>query len=126
MLYLNKKILNSCVLSLSALMLFAGCSAKNPPVEKISNAQSAISRASDNNAEVYSPLELKIAKEKLDRAQELSKEKKYEDAAMLAEEAKIDARLAEEKSRTKESKKIANEILDSINALKAEIKRLRN
>ncbi len=126
MLYLDKKILNSCILSFSALLLFTGCSSKNPPVEKISNAQSAINRASDNKAEVYAPLELKIAKEKLDRAKELSKDKKYEDAEMLAEEAKADARLAEEKSRTKESKKIANEILESINALKTEIKRLRN
>ncbi|NPA82515.1 MAG: DUF4398 domain-containing protein [Epsilonproteobacteria bacterium] len=125
MLKISNKIFKGCMFGLTALILLGGCASKNPPTDKILSAESAISRASENKAEIYDPLNLKIAKEKLQKAKELMKEKKYEEASMLAEEAEVDAQLAEEKSRTKETKKIADEILDSINALKEEIERLR-
>ncbi len=122
---ISNKIGKGFVASLCAIAFLGGCASKNAPVDKISSAEAAISRASENKAQIYSPLELKIAKEKLMKAQDLMKEKKYEEASMLAEEAEADAQLAEEKSRTKETEKIAKDILDSINALKAEIERLK-
>ncbi len=122
---IKDKILSGSILSIAFVIVLSGCASKNPPLDKISSAESAINRASDNKAQIYAPLELKIAKEKLEKAKTLLKDKKYEDAKMIAEEAKVDAELAEEKSRTKETQKIAQEILDSINALKEEIERLR-
>ncbi len=126
MLSLSKRVLSSSIVAVSVVLFIGGCSSKSVPMDTISSAESAINRASENKAEVYAPLELRIAKEKFEKAKELLKDKKYEEAKMLAEEAEVDARLAEEKSRTKEAKKIADEILDSINALKEEIKRLRS
>ncbi len=122
---IKDKILSSSILSIAFTIILSGCASKNPPLDKISSAESAINRASDNKAQIYAPLELKIAKEKVEKAKMLLKDKQYEEAAMIAEEAKVDAELAEEKSRTKETQKIAQEILDSINALKAEIERLK-
>ncbi len=122
---IKDKILSGSILSIAFTIVLSGCASKNPPLDKISSAESAINRASDNKAQIYAPLELKIAKEKVEKAKMLLKDKQYEEAAMIAEEAKVDAELAEEKSRTKETQKIAQEILDSINALKAEIERLK-
>ncbi len=122
---IKDKILSSSILSIAFTIVLSGCASKNPPLDKISSAESAINRASDNKAQIYAPLELKIAKEKVEKAKMLLKDKQYEEAAMIAKEAKVDAELAEEKSRTKETQKIAQEILDSINALKAEIERLK-
>ncbi len=122
---IKDKILSSSILSIAFTIILSGCASKNPPLDKISSAESAINRASDNKAQIYAPLELKIAKEKVEKAKMLLKDKQYEEAAIIAEEAKVDAELAEEKSRTKETQKIAQEILDSINALKAEIERLK-
>ncbi len=122
---IKDKILSSSILSIAFTIFLSGCASKNPPLDRISSAESAINRASDNKAQIYAPLELKIAKEKLEKAKMLLKDKQYEEAAMIAKEAKVDAELAEEKSRTKETQKIAQEILDSINALKAEIERLK-
>ena len=122
---IKDKILSGSILSIAFTIVLSGCASKNPPLDKISSAESAINRASDNKAQIYAPLELKIAKEKVEKAKMLLKDKQYEEAAMIAKEAKVDAELAEEKSRTKETQKIAQEILDSINALKAEIERLK-
>jgi len=126
MLSLSKRVLNCSIALLSAAVFMSGCSSKNVPLDTISTAESAINRASENKAEVYAPLELRIAKEKLEKAKEFLKDKKYEDARMSAKEAEVDARLAEEKAKTKEARKIAKEILESIEALREEIKRLRN
>lgn len=46
----------------------SACSAGHPPLEHLSTADLAVRRAADAGAAQYAPLELRIAREKLDGA----------------------------------------------------------
>lgn len=104
-------------------LFLIGCASKIVPVETISNAEMAINVAKESNAVINAPLELKIAEDKLISARIAVDKEDFENARRLAEQALADAKLAETKSLSIKSKKRAQEMQDSINALKSEIER---
>jgi len=105
------------------ILLMVGCAAKVAPIEDISNAQMAIKEAEESDAAVYAPLELKFATDKLGQARTALQAEKYEEALQLANEALLDAKLAEAKSRSEEAKKTTQELRDTIETLRHEIER---
>jgi hypothetical protein len=105
------------------ILLMAGCAAKVAPIENISNAQMAIKEAEESDAAVYAPLELKLATDKLSQARTALQAEEYEEARRLANEALLDAKLAEAKSRSEVAKKITQDLRDSIETLRQEIER---
>jgi hypothetical protein len=105
-------------------ILIGGCaSTEVAPVEKISNVEKAIQEARASNATVSAPLELRHAEDKLKEAKAAMKEEEFEKARILADEALIDANLAEATSRSEKAKKTTKEMRDNIDTLRREIER---
>lgn len=120
---LNKKTIRKIfgIFLLSLYLLSGACSSGKPPVAKVTAVETAIIQARENIAATYAPLELKLAQDKLSQAKALMKQKEYLPAGRLLDEALVDAKLAEAKSRSQQKKIRATELQDSIDALHKEI-----
>lgn len=110
---------------LAGILALAGCAtAKLEKVRtKISNAEMLLQRAEQNEAEKYAPLEMKLAKEKVEEARRLLKKDDYEEADRKAEEAMEDARLIEDLTQAEKAKSRAREKKESVETLRDEIDR---
>ena len=103
-------------------VFFLACSANTVPIQKdISNAEMIITSAQSGDVDEYAPLELRLAKEKLKDARSAFDRKQYTSAQYLAEEARVTANLAQEKARTETTKKIVQELRESIDTLNKEL-----
>ena len=69
----------------------------------------------------YAPVELKTAREKLEAARREMQDENDEKALRLAEEAEVDARLAELRARTKTTRDAAAAVQASIDTMRREI-----
>lgn len=104
-------------------LLFMSCASTKPPTQKIAQTEAAIKQAEQVGAQDYAPLEIREARKKLERARKLVGEEEYEKASLLADEATVDAELAEIKSLSGKAQKAVNELRKSIKILKEEINR---
>ena len=105
-------------------LLLGGCgNSIKPPTEKIANAKLAISRAQDNNAKDFAAIELRQAQDNLQKAQQAVQEEDYEKAARLAEQAFMDASLAETKAESEKANQAAKEMRESVETLQQELER---
>lgn len=102
----------------------AGC-AGVAPVEKMAKLDSQIASARQSEAIVYAPLELRFAEDKYKQAQAAMKDENYETANRLADEALLDAKLAEEKALSVKAEKDAQKMRESIEALRSELMRIQ-
>jgi len=105
---------------LAGSLLFA-CSSTKPPTQKLAQTQAAIKQAEQVGAQDYAPLAIRSARQKLDKAQDLVKQKKYEKAKRFADESAVDAELAESKALSEKAQKAVDELRESIKTLKEEI-----
>ncbi|MDM8559638.1 DUF4398 domain-containing protein [Candidatus Parabeggiatoa sp. HSG14] len=90
------------------------CGCTNPKLlymdmAKIANAELAINKAQDSNAEELAPRELHDAIRKLRQAKKAISEKYYDEAVHLAEKALMDAMLAEAKAELEMAQQIAKD-----------------
>jgi hypothetical protein len=106
-----------------SLLILGGCAAKVAPVESIANAEMAIKIAQERNAVTYSPLELRLAEDKLKDAKSAVEKEEFEKAERLAEKALMDARFAEAKALSGKAKKLAQDMRQNIETLRQEIER---
>lgn len=106
------------------LIIATSCATTKPPTDELARTQAAINQAEQVGARDYAPLEIREAKKKLEQARELMDRKEFERAARLADQAEVDAELAEVKTLSGKAQKAVNELRESIKALKQEI--LRN
>jgi len=77
----------------------AGCASVPPPNDSMNLAQNQLQMARDAGAADYAPVDLGFAQDKFQQAQAAMAERKYADAANLAEESRADAELAQAKAR---------------------------
>jgi hypothetical protein len=77
----------------------AGCASVPPPNDSMNLAQNMLQAARDAGAADYAPVDLGFAQDKFQQAQAAMAERKYADAADLAEESSADAELARTKAR---------------------------
>jgi hypothetical protein len=99
--------------------------AANPAAdEKIAVAQASLQQAEQSGAPQLAPVELESARNKLARAQKAQLERDFKVAADLADQANIDAQVAEASARAQHSHSAAAEFDASMQALRAEA--LRN
>lgn len=103
------------------LFLAGACGSTKPPTDKIARTQAAINQAEQVGARNYAPLELREARKKLDEARSLIDQKQYEKAGRLADQAEVDAQLAESKTLSEKAQKAVRELKASIRILKEEI-----
>lgn len=110
--------------------LLSGCGSSKPTVDvrladmQVGAAQSSIHKAETLGARDHAPLELRTAKQKLDAARSALKQGNNALALRLAEQAKVDADLAEISALSKKSDAAVQQIRDSIQALRDEMQRM--
>jgi hypothetical protein len=80
-------------------LALAGCATVPPPDDSMNMAQTQLQAARDAGAADYAPVDLGFAQDKFQQAQAAMAERKYADAANLAEESRADADLARAKAR---------------------------
>jgi hypothetical protein len=106
-----------------ALALALGCATASAPNEAVSNAEYAIRKAEEREATAYAPLEMRIAKDKIEQSRLSMAAGDNEHAQRLAEQAAVDAQLAEAKARAGRAEATVAEIEKSIEALRSETER---
>ena len=112
-------------LPLALLLGMAGCSTvPTPPVEQMAVSRSAVERVSSSpNVADSAPVEMQQARQKLERAQRAMNDKDYALARRMAEEADVDARVAEARASSARGERALKEVQESIRALQDEINR---
>ncbi len=102
----------------------SGCSARNYPAAIVSQAEIAVWEASESRAPQHAPLELRVAREKVEAAKQALKSENYESARRLAEQALVDAQLAKAKADSQFARQNAEELQKTLDALRIEAERL--
>lgn len=100
------------------------CASAPPPVEKLAVAKNSVERAEQAQAAQFASVELNTARNKLAAAQAAADKRDAEEAARLADQAEVDAQLAEVTARAKQQQQLVNEMDASLRDLRNET--LRN
>ena len=106
-----------------AAVVVAGCASIPPPTEQMAVSKSAIANAVSAGGSEYASVEMRAAQDKMDRANRAMDKEDYENARRLAEEAQVDARLAEKKAQSAKAQKAASVTQDDIRVLREEMNR---
>ncbi len=109
-----------CVIGIG---LLTACGSTSPPNQQLTETQMVIQQAEQLGADDYAPLEIREAKIKLGLAREAVEAKEFDKAIRLAEQARVDAELAQAKAQSGKAEKTVAELRESIRVLKAEIER---
>jgi Domain of unknown function (DUF4398) len=109
-------------IGIGTLVLFgsAACASTPIPNEKIAVAKASVQRAEQSGAPELAPVELAAARDKLSRAEKAAADHEAQPATMLAEQANVDAQLAEATAIQQRSHKAATEFDASMQALRQE------
>jgi len=105
------------------LILMSACASTPPPTEQVAVTTSAVVSATSAGGAEVAPVEMQMARQKLDRAKVAMTAKDYPLARSLSEEAQVDAQLAEAKARSAQASKAASELRESVRVLREEIDR---
>ncbi|WP_077035596.1 DUF4398 domain-containing protein [Pelomonas sp. KK5] len=111
--------------ALGALLMTA-CASTPPPDAELAISSAAVNSAVSAGAAESAPTELRMAREKLDRARAERDSRRNDVALALAREATIDARLAEQKALAARSRKSADDLQQANQALADEVNRKSN
>jgi hypothetical protein len=103
-----------------AFMVAGGCATTPIPNEKIAVAKASLQHAEQSGAPELAPVEMAQARDKLSRAEKAAADHDAQPATQLAEQANVDAQLAEATAQEKKSHKAATEFDASMQALRQE------
>jgi len=112
-----------CPLVLFVLFVATACSSVSPPTTQIATAEAAIRQAESVGAVESAPLPMRVAREKLDEAKALVESgdnDRLSRAKRLAEDATVEAQLAEQTARTAALTKARDEAQGTIDAMRQE------
>jgi len=113
------KVLKS---ALPILLLITGaCATTNPPTQQLTETETVIRQADQIGAGDYAPLEIRQARQKLEQARTAYNDEDYAKAARLAEQAKVDAELAQIKTLSGKAQLAVNELREGIRLLEEEL-----
>jgi hypothetical protein len=113
-------------LATATLLAAAGalaCASVPEPKAEISAADLALRRAEQADAGHGAPLELRTARDQFEAAQRAVSDGEYLAARRLAENATVEAQLAEAKAREARAKSVASDAQQNLDALKGEANR---
>jgi hypothetical protein len=103
-----------------ALLALAGCANDPAPNEQLRLSEQALAQAKAVGA-TDEVAELKLAEDKMARAQVNMNHEAYRDARMRAEQAELDARLAEARVLTSKSKEQLDLLQSRVNRLRKQL-----
>ena len=115
-------------LPLAALLLagqlaLTGCSSVPPPNAEMAVARTAVNNAVSAGGTENAPVEMRAAQDKFNGAEKAMTAEDYETARYLAEEAAVDAQLAERKSRAVKTQSAVDDAKRGIEVLRQEMRR---
>lgn len=108
------------VLVAVSLAVLGGCASTPIPNEKVAVAKASLQRAEQSGAPELAPVELATARDKLSRAEKAVADRDALPATRLAEQANVDAELAEATALQHKSHKAATEFDSSMQSLRQE------
>jgi len=111
------------------LLLAAGlgaCASVPPPESQMGKADLALRKAEQADAAHFAPLEMRTARTKLEAARVAMREEDNLEARRLAEQAKLDATLAEATAQAAQRQEATDTIRADIEALRVEAERASN
>ena len=109
----------SCSVLLFITVLIIGCASNDvKSIDNLARAEAAVESAQKVQAWTYAPLEMKIAQDKLAEARAAARKDWDAKASRLADQATIDARLAEKKADAEKARRATSEMRDAVNALR--------
>ena len=120
MLELSSKLTRGAAVCAAIAVGLAACASTPIPNEKIAVAKSSVQRAEQSGAPELAPVEMAAARDKLSRAEKAAADREAQPANQLAEQADIDARLAEATAQQQRSRKAAMESDANMQALRNE------
>jgi predicted S18 family serine protease len=103
------------------LLLTGACATTNPPTQQLTETETVIRQADQIGAGDYAPLEIRQARQKLEQARAAYNKEDFEEAARLAEQAKVDAELAQIKTLSGKAQLAVRELRESIRLLEEEL-----
>ncbi len=107
----------------AVLGLSACASNKTPATADVAVSRAAVANATSAGAADLAPAEMQSAREKLMRANQALAAKDYKTAQDLANQASADAQLAQSKASSTKATMAADELQQSIRALREELNR---
>jgi hypothetical protein len=113
------KLMRSLAFACAALVATSACSAHRP-VAEMARAERAVRDAETSDAQQLAPAELSEAQSKLARARIALDDHHYDYARRLADEALVDARLAESKAESRTTRVLAVRTGQDVEVLQAE------
>jgi hypothetical protein len=113
-------LMKGAVIGAAVVWGLAACASSPIPNEKIAVAKASVQRAEQAGAPELAPVELATARDKLSRAEKAAADRDAQPATMLAEQANVDAQLAEATANQQRSHKAAMEFDASMQALRNE------
>jgi len=116
-----RMLLLSCLASMT--LLIGACASTPPPTEQVAVATAAVAHAVGAESAVYAPGELTTARDKLARANQAMLAKDYVLAGTLAQQAQLDAQVAEATTQAAKARKAADALRDANQALSEELSR---
>jgi septal ring factor EnvC (AmiA/AmiB activator) len=96
------------------------CASAPMPIDKLAVAKSSLERAEQAQAAQFAQVELNSARTKFASAQAAAEKRDAAVAARLADQADVDAQLAESTSRAKQQEQLVNEMDASLRDLRDE------
>ena len=100
-----------------------GCSTPRKPAQEVEKADFAIASANTSSAPTDAPLELQLAREKVEKAKSALRNDDFKLAQRLAEQAQVDAQLAQAKAESESARTSAAELEETIDVLRDEAER---
>jgi hypothetical protein len=110
-------------LAACAALALAACASTPPPTEQLAVSTAAVASAVGAGATELAPVEMKSARDKLDRAKLAMVSKDYGSALTLAQEAQVDAGVAQAKAQSVKARKAAETVREDSRALSEEMDR---
>jgi Domain of unknown function (DUF4398) len=105
------------LLAMIALLTLAACTSVPAPVQDVAEAERAVQAAADAGAETVAPTEFKKARGKLEAAKSALQAQQHLKARQLAEQALVDAELAQVTAEAEAGARAAAEIRAQIRSL---------
>jgi hypothetical protein len=113
-------VINRFLCAVLALLALTACASDPAPIEQMRLTEQAVSQARAVGADEQVP-ELVLAEDKLNRAQAAMAAEAFKEARVLAEQAELDARLAEARVVTAKSQEQLSELSKRINRLRRQL-----
>lgn len=112
------------VLCVAAVVLIAGCSSlKTPATASVAVSKAAVDNAASAGATELAPVEMQSAREKMALANKAMANKDYKLARDLANQAQVDAKLAQSKANSAKAQTAADALQEDVRILREELDR---